>query len=170
MLVTREPGHHRSQSLSSTLILSHLSGAEVLARGLIGTCTQIEPITEMSHPLPLATNRANCWKAAMWRTRGAPMEADSSASVEADTSIKRCRSCVQAILHTLFGIVLPGCLVVRELLNLGKWREGGICINPALIIALVVCQKIRNWEINPQKSQFVCTALHLWGYRLIPYH
>ena len=56
MLVTREPGHHGSQSLFSTLILIHLSGAEVLARGLIGTCTQMEPITEMSQLLPLPTS------------------------------------------------------------------------------------------------------------------
>ena len=40
--------HQRTQSpqISVTLILYHTSGAEVLARRLIGTCTQMEPITE----------------------------------------------------------------------------------------------------------------------------
>ena len=36
----------QSPQISVTLILYHASGAEVLARRLIGTCTQMEPITE----------------------------------------------------------------------------------------------------------------------------
>ena len=36
----------QSPQISVTLILYHSSGAEVLARRLIGTCTQMEPITE----------------------------------------------------------------------------------------------------------------------------
>ena len=36
----------QSPQISVTLILYHASGAEVLARRLIDTCTQMEPITE----------------------------------------------------------------------------------------------------------------------------
>ena len=36
----------QSPQISVTLILCHSSGAEALARRLIGTCTQMEPITE----------------------------------------------------------------------------------------------------------------------------
>ena len=36
----------QSPQISVTLILYHASGVEVLARRLIGTCTQMEPITE----------------------------------------------------------------------------------------------------------------------------
>ena len=43
----------QSPQISVTLILRHSSGAEVLARKLIGTCTQMEPITENVTLLPL---------------------------------------------------------------------------------------------------------------------
>ena len=40
----------QSPQISVTLILCHSSGGEVLARRLIGTCTQMEPITENVTP------------------------------------------------------------------------------------------------------------------------
>ena len=47
MLVPGVPRHHRSVSLSDTLITNQSSGTEVLARGLIGTRAQMQLITRI---------------------------------------------------------------------------------------------------------------------------